>query len=144
MPATNVSTNSQPVFIYLNSSGTTIADSWSVLIPRWSVGRRKGKGISLESRHPYSSDLTFPLARQGGHQCSLQLDLTCDLYPLRLDRLRQCEIRSLSNTSAHEQHWELNSKPSDFDYNALSAWPCANNCRICCCVQWDSSCSRGY
>ena len=30
----------------------------------------------------------------------------CTRYPLRLGRLRQCGIRSLPDTSTHDQHWE--------------------------------------
>ena len=50
------------------------------------------------------------------------LDL-CTRYPLRLGGLRQCEIRSLPNTSTHGQHWETNPRPSDLESNALSTRP---------------------
>ena len=37
----------------------------------------------------------------------------CTTYPLR----------SLPNTSTHDQHWESNPKPSDLESNISSTWP---------------------
>ena len=37
----------------------------------------------------------------------------CTTYPLR----------SLHDTSTHDQHWESNPKPSDLESNAPSTWP---------------------
>ena len=34
-------------------------------------------------------------------------------------------MRSLCNTSTHDQQWELNSRPSDLEKNALSTQPYA-------------------
>ena len=51
----------------------------------------------------------------------LTLDL-CSRYPLQPGGLRQRGIRSLPNTSTHDQHWELNPRPSDLESNALFTW----------------------
>ena len=57
------------------------------------------------------------------------LDL-CTRYPLRLGGPRQCGIRSLPDTSAHDQHWEPNPRPSDLESNALSTGPHAPTLRV--------------
>ena len=50
------------------------------------------------------------------------LDL-CTKYPLQLGELRQCGVRSLPDTSMHNQCWESNLKPSNIESNILSTWP---------------------
>ena len=35
----------------------------------------------------------------------------CTRYPLQLGGQRQCEIRSLPDTSAHDKQWESNPSP---------------------------------
>ena len=60
---------------------------------------------------------TFPLARWAPTQPATidpTLDL-CSRYPLRMGGQRQCEIRSLPDTSTHDQHWESNPRPSDLE-----------------------------
>ena len=44
---------------------------------------------------------------------------------LQLDGPRQCKLRRLPDTSAHDQHWESNPRLFDIDYNALSLLSCA-------------------
>ena len=88
----------------------------------------KGKDSCLESRlhdNTCSTDFTFPLARWAPMQPTTigpTLDL-CTRYPLRLGEPRQCEIRSLPDTSTHGQHWESNPRPSDLESNALTTGP---------------------
>ena len=47
------------------------------------------------------------------------LDL-CTRYPLGLGGLRQCRIRSLPDTSTHDQYWESNPRLSDLESNTLN------------------------
>ena len=44
-------------------------------------------------------------------------------YPSLLDGQRQYGMRSLPDTSTHNQQWELNPRPSDLASNVLSTWP---------------------
>ena len=44
-------------------------------------------------------------------------------YPSLLGGQRQYGMRSLLDTSTHDQQWKLNPKPSDLESNALSTWP---------------------
>ena len=76
--------------------------------------------------HDYvcSTDFTFPLARWEPMQPATidpALDL-CARCPLRLGGQRQCEIRSLRDTSTHDQFWESNPRPCGVEFNALSTW----------------------
>ena len=52
-------------------------------------------------------------------------------YPLRLGGHRQYGMRSLPDTSAHDQQWETNPRPSDLKSNARSTctWP-IKHCEI--------------
>ena len=47
----------------------------------------------------------------------------CTRYPLRLGGPRQGGIRSLPDTSTHDQHWKSNPRPSDLESNTLSTSP---------------------
>ena len=47
-------------------------------------------------------------------------------YPLLLGGQRQYGMRSLPDTSAHDQQWESNPRPSDVKSNALSTTTCTH------------------
>ena len=88
------------------------------------------KCISFEFKYPceYMFFRLYPPLAVGAQQPAT-IDPTLDLctrYPLRLGRPRQCGIRSLPDTSTHDQHWELNPRPSDLESNALLTWPHAS------------------
>ena len=75
----------------------------------------------------------FVFGKEGIYGSLQLLDSTLDLctrYPLRLGGLRQCGIQSLPDTSTHDQHWELNPRPSDLEANALSTQPRAPTVQI--------------
>ena len=73
--------------------------------------------VSVQSRYPcdYTCSPDFTSHGSGctaacNYNPTLEL---CTTYPLR----------SLPDTSTHDQHWESNPKPSDLESNAPSTWP---------------------
>ena len=52
-------------------------------------------------------------------------------YPSLLGGQSQCGMRSLPDTSTHDQQWELNPRP-DLESDALSTWPHAIKIRLDC------------
>ena len=63
-------------------------------------------------------------------KCHSQFTIFPTRYPLLLGGQRQYRMRSLPNTSTHDQQWESNPIPSGLNPNDLSIWPHAPICML--------------
>ena len=74
--------------------------------------------------HDYAWNFRFYLTPMA----PVTIDPTLDLYTRyqlheQQDGPRQYGVRSLPNTFTHDEHWELNPRPSYLELNALFTWP---------------------
>ena len=87
-------------------------------------GRGRGTSFSLWKgvwgEVQYARNCPHPLhlgssawARSSGRRCYIRVSFRSTRYPLLLGAQRQYGMRSLPDTSTHDQQWESNPRPSD-------------------------------